>query len=1296
MFCIVCNFPEKMSAAIDLKTIFFTNLQLLGFDAGAEEARNKIPFNRNMFDLPNKRGAEVVLHFLFSRLNPEMCREQFRDCWPIMDKKGEQLFRRTCNNWLVNITKDEADAHLPRIVASLFLSPGGEKFYQLLFHFSTYVLLHVTSKENDYLRRPILTRQNVDYGDVVAKSLKFGISRHTKKFLEEAQTNILLNREWKDYANELVRDHRRLTKEMREIDHNLRSELHLASERGIARGSPMVKRTKSLMPEYDFDPQATKRSQRVQQVREMWNQLNEFYKHEESEREVIESILDKTLNQHKIDAGEINIKVPDLLLRECEEEIRRVNLYYQYVFGVPVFDSDIKKITNQVHTNNAYLADAKTMQKMMSESLPEIKQSIETLRSQLNSRVSLPTTPQSARTTSIGLGLVEPSPPVSFSPSRETSGKTPKGLCIQASPNELSTPEAAARIAEGIANNIKTKSNKLSQGSPVYAPRMGHKGQPTGGNKIPTKKIPRKTTKQPARTVDVRKQLQSTPTKSVTKDIISVELEPQSWMSRQSKHDQSHSSQKYKNADLSFESTRSYKSGRSQKSEDNDITPVNLSKQFEGDKTLGDDDNTLVNLSLQSGSQSGRYDKGDNHTPQKRDRKSPSDMVADEVMGEGNVLSPVRSGLEAFVSQNLIDRSPPTTQTLQSPRSPSDILVKQILARTPSSTMKSSHGLDSSPIGAEVKKLWKEATSAENSPSSVKSGHSQGSRISKSSRSNQSPRSVQSAKSSNHQSPRYESPRIRNSPRAKTNQPGYLSDICRQELTEIEIKSDQQFNKSTKIARPHSPVAEILEKFQDEEDRPHSPVAEILDSLDKVPSSDALETLTKQEESLSDLTSPRSQLQGSKHDFEPIPVDDVDDEDIQEVPEMYRQERLEKSTLSPQELLVESLWRDTQALITKDIIPRSPISQDIRKMFREALAETDKSSPQTSARNTPRTGLREPVEYNPSSDSKQLSGGSYKDKRPKASTEKKRMKIKSNKSKKELEFNEDLKSDISLDEILRRQDMANDSLGDGNLDDIEMPNLCADGTFDEIFYTNSAKKTNNLPKQSEIHDSIRSCDFDSFRTGSLGDQVPRKQKFPLIDLDFEEENRLLFGNSQEDDDEIIQENRTFRDYNTGQIQLNNEDLQNQNFMFGENKENKFSRNDQLKDVSDKFGTHPGSRDQEESSDKNGSPGFKYDEETVESELLEDINFMNDSNNSLLNFNLSFQKGDKNSSGQKSEDDLDNLDDSVAPLKEGFQLVGASPAKLRLPTNGSAEKDEIDENDIIARFKKLKQVYSHAQ
>lgn len=31
-----------------------------------------------MFNLPNKAGSEAVLYFLFGRLNPSLCKEQFR------------------------------------------------------------------------------------------------------------------------------------------------------------------------------------------------------------------------------------------------------------------------------------------------------------------------------------------------------------------------------------------------------------------------------------------------------------------------------------------------------------------------------------------------------------------------------------------------------------------------------------------------------------------------------------------------------------------------------------------------------------------------------------------------------------------------------------------------------------------------------------------------------------------------------------------------------------------------------------------------------------------------------------------------------------------------------------------------------------------------------------------------------------------------------------------------------------------------------------------------------------------
>lgn len=43
-------------------------------------------------------------------------------------------------SYVFHMFQNEPDSHLPRITGSLFLSPGGEKFIQLLLHFSRYVL----------------------------------------------------------------------------------------------------------------------------------------------------------------------------------------------------------------------------------------------------------------------------------------------------------------------------------------------------------------------------------------------------------------------------------------------------------------------------------------------------------------------------------------------------------------------------------------------------------------------------------------------------------------------------------------------------------------------------------------------------------------------------------------------------------------------------------------------------------------------------------------------------------------------------------------------------------------------------------------------------------------------------------------------------------------------------------------------------------------------------------------------------------------------------------------------------
>lgn len=49
---------------------------------------------------------------------------------------------------LLVVSQEEPEAMLPRISPSLFLTPGGAKFYQLLYRFSRYVILQVSDKEN--------------------------------------------------------------------------------------------------------------------------------------------------------------------------------------------------------------------------------------------------------------------------------------------------------------------------------------------------------------------------------------------------------------------------------------------------------------------------------------------------------------------------------------------------------------------------------------------------------------------------------------------------------------------------------------------------------------------------------------------------------------------------------------------------------------------------------------------------------------------------------------------------------------------------------------------------------------------------------------------------------------------------------------------------------------------------------------------------------------------------------------------------------------------------------------------
>lgn len=69
---------SQSSAPLDVREVWFSNMHLLGFQPALSEERYKVVFEKDMFEHINKKGSEAVLHFLFSKLDPNLAHETFR------------------------------------------------------------------------------------------------------------------------------------------------------------------------------------------------------------------------------------------------------------------------------------------------------------------------------------------------------------------------------------------------------------------------------------------------------------------------------------------------------------------------------------------------------------------------------------------------------------------------------------------------------------------------------------------------------------------------------------------------------------------------------------------------------------------------------------------------------------------------------------------------------------------------------------------------------------------------------------------------------------------------------------------------------------------------------------------------------------------------------------------------------------------------------------------------------------------------------------------------------------------
>ncbi|XP_019410443.1 PREDICTED: HAUS augmin-like complex subunit 6 isoform X8 [Crocodylus porosus] len=282
-------------------------LQALGFEAAAGPGKlnSHLSLGANMFDKPNKDALHLVAHFLFTKLDHSRAAEAFRFCCPPADKKGDAEFRKKCCEWLKEISV-ECGNIFPAVVASLFLSPGGPKFIHLMYHFARYVMIQAMRTDckdaGIYFPEAVILRPD----DLYRAAARCKVA--SNKFLQVVQKEDFVIQEYQKKAQ-------LLTKQIKDLRSEC-ADLH-----------------KQLQRIEKNDQNQSNRAEKVQKVCSMWTTVTETFAGLEKEKEVVDSVVKGHFDQYTLDATDIAISVPRLLLDKIENEMYRLHIGSVYDTG---------------------------------------------------------------------------------------------------------------------------------------------------------------------------------------------------------------------------------------------------------------------------------------------------------------------------------------------------------------------------------------------------------------------------------------------------------------------------------------------------------------------------------------------------------------------------------------------------------------------------------------------------------------------------------------------------------------------------------------------------------------------------------------------------------------------------------------------------------------------------------------------------------------------------------------------------------------------------------------------------
>ncbi|XP_071333768.1 HAUS augmin-like complex subunit 6 isoform X2 [Trachinotus anak] len=245
----------------------------------------------NMFDKPNKDAFYIVTHFLLEKLNPTRYHEAYRHCWPVLNHKADAEFRKVTCAWLREIMDETANAG-SKVVASLFLSPGGPKFISLMLHLANHVMLQeMKTFTTDDSWVPEAAAMPASSVDMAVKRLNL----MSKRFLKAAVDQDHFLQEYQRQAQLLVKSVKDIREEGTKYDELLKRH----SSDSAQEGAPPAEKTKK--------------------VRSLWSAIDEMLMTTKEEQNSVESVLKGDVDQYILDGTDRVLKIPRRLLERIEK-----------------------------------------------------------------------------------------------------------------------------------------------------------------------------------------------------------------------------------------------------------------------------------------------------------------------------------------------------------------------------------------------------------------------------------------------------------------------------------------------------------------------------------------------------------------------------------------------------------------------------------------------------------------------------------------------------------------------------------------------------------------------------------------------------------------------------------------------------------------------------------------------------------------------------------------------------------------------------------------------------------------